>query len=191
MDAIGSLAMASARLRTQEADDTLLRCWQTRSTVWAASCDAVGATLLLDAFHACLEHVDAAARLLVLDEGAEAALAEAARRGVGEHVECIRDGAAARKAALLAADALVVCGGTAATVLDAFAVGTPVTGARSAAVAYAADAAALVWDAQPPAAGLIACTVERLRADASLRSMLRARGHARVSSLATASDSPA
>ncbi|HEU4662977.1 MAG TPA: hypothetical protein VFS55_02980, partial [Dokdonella sp.] len=120
MDAIGSLAIASARLRTQEADDALLRCWQTRSTVWAASCDADGAPLLLDAFHAFLLHVDAASRLLVLDGGGEAALAEAERRAVGAHVERIRDGAAARKAALLAADALVVCGGTAATVLDAF-----------------------------------------------------------------------
>lgn len=192
MDAsASSLAAASGRLRTQEADDALLRRWQTRSTVWAASCDDAGVPLLLDAFDACLAHVDAAARLLVLDHGGEAVVAEAQRRGVGAHVEYVRDGAGARKAALLAADALVACGGTVGTVLDALAVGTPVTGIDAGAAAHVAGVAALLWRMDDSAAGLIACTIERLRADASLRSLLRARGHARVSSLAASSRSSA
>ena len=192
MDALASLAEASGRLRTQAADDALLRRWQTRATVWAASCDAAGSPVLLDAFDACLSHCDAAARLLVLDPGAEAAVAAAASsRGIDAHVECVGDAADARKAALLAADALVVCGGGAAFVLDALAVGTPVTGVECAATMDAAGDAALLWRAGDPAAELIAATVERLRGDAPLRARLRARGHARISRIAAPSESPA
>jgi len=193
MSALASLAAASGRLRTQAADDALLRRWQTRATVWAASCDAAGASVLLDAFHACLSHCDAAARLLVLDPGAEAAVSAAAEaRGIGAHVECVGAGADARKAALLAADALVVCGGSAAFVLDALAVGTPVTGVGCAAATDAGGDATLLWRAGEPAAvELIAATVERLRADARLRARLRARGHARVSGIAASPESPA
>lgn len=190
-DAIAALAAASRRLRTQVPDDALLRSWQTRSTVWAASCDDAGVDVLLDAFDACLSHCDRAARLIVFPPHAEAVAAAAARRGIGPHVQCVDAAPAVRKAALLAADALVVCGSDGAIVLDAWALGTPVTGTDSGLDARAGGDAALLWPAHEHAAELIASTVERLRADASLRALLRARGNMRLSRLVAAGGSPA
>lgn len=184
MDALAALAAASRRLRTRVPDDAFLRSWQTPSTVWVASCDAAGVDVLLDAFDACLSHCDAAARLIVFPPQAEAVAAAAARRGIGAHVQGVDDAPALRKAALLAADALVVCGGNGAVTLDALALGTPVTGTDGDGDARAGGDAVLLWPAHERAAELIAGTVERLRADASLRALLRARGNARLSRLA-------
>lgn len=146
---------------------------------------------LFEAFACYLDRCEADARLLVVGsedarlEGYNAALRERVRSlRLEAHIRWLRDvGEDVLKAAYLGADALVSLSrheGFCVPLAEAMALGVPVVALDAGAQAWTLGGAGLVWDSAEPA--LIAASVERLRADAALRSELRERGFARVAS---------
>jgi glycosyltransferase involved in cell wall biosynthesis len=144
---------------------------------------------LLDAFAAYLDRCDARARLVIVgSEDARLASYNAAIHtkvqalDLAAHVRFLRavdDGAL--KAAYLCADALVSLSGHegfCVPLVEAMALGVPVVALDRGAQAWTIGGAGLIWSDPDPA--LIAASVERLREDAALRSLLRERGMARV-----------
>lgn len=144
---------------------------------------------LFEAFACHLDRCQADARLLIV--GSEDARLERYNAAVRErihvlrlepHIHWLRDvDEGTLKAAYLVADALVSLSrheGFCVPLAEAMALGVPVVALDAGAQAWTLGGAGLVWDSADPA--LIAASVERLHADAALRSELRERGFARV-----------
>lgn len=144
---------------------------------------------LFEAFACYLDRCEADARLLVVGsedarlERYNAALRERVRAlRLEPHVHWLHDvDEGVLKAAYLGADAFVSLSrheGFCVPLAEAAALGVPVVALDAGAQAWTLGGAGLVWGSAEPA--LIAASVERLRADAELRSELRERGFARV-----------
>jgi len=144
---------------------------------------------LFSAFACYLDRCEADARLLVV--GSEDARLERYNAALRErvqtlrlepHIHWLRDvDEGVLKAAYLVADALVSLSrheGFCVPLAEAMALGVPVVALDAGAQAWTLGGAGLIWDNAEPA--LIAASIERLRADAELRSELRERGFARV-----------
>jgi hypothetical protein len=129
-----------------------------------------------------LDRCDGGARLIVLARDVDAAGLDAFDEAVAAcafaaHVECLVDADdAAIKAALLSADALLLAAAHGDLVRAAAMLGTPVV---TICAEGFATGAGLAWEA--PDASLLAASVERLRADAGLRAILRERAFAWIS----------
>lgn len=144
---------------------------------------------LVDAFAAYRRAYDQDARLLIVGR-ADPRLAKYTgavrgridQLGLGNAVHFLSDvNDGELKAAYLVADALVSLSeheGFCVPLAEAMALGTPVVGYDAGAVGWTAADAGLIWDETDP--HLYAASVARLRADASLRRLLRERGLARV-----------
>lgn len=144
---------------------------------------------LLDAFALYLDRCEADARLLVvgsrdarLEAYNEALQQRVATLRLSEHVQFLHDvGEDVLKAAYLRADALVSLSGHegfCVPLIEAMALGVPVVARDAGAQAWTLGGAGLLWPDTDPA--VVAASVERLRADARLRSSVRERGFARV-----------
>lgn len=144
---------------------------------------------LFDAFALYLDRCESGARLLVV--GSEDARLERYNAALRErvqalclepHIHWLRDvDEGLLKAAYLGADALVSLSrheGFCVPLVEAMALGVPVVALDAGAQAWTLGGAGLIWDSAEPA--LVAASVERLRADAVLRSELRERGFTRV-----------
>jgi glycosyltransferase involved in cell wall biosynthesis len=183
-------ARAAIDLRIVPADDELLRRWQTPSSIWLTT-DARGCDIasVIEAFGIFLTYCDGAARLLVLRSGEsgirrpaiEPLVAALELTAQVEFVDATNP--SARKAALLAADAFVVAGGTPETCFEAMAMGTPVIGSTPEPT-IPSRVAELWWQGAEPIAALFAASMERVRADAPLRTLLRARASAELERIA-------
>ena len=128
-----SNAELAARLLTTRSDLGALDRWHGPASIWltATTSAAEDTHAVLDAFLLYCERVDEGARMLAVSgmepsgAGAEYLLEAAARAGLGAQVEIVGD-EAARKAAFLSADALVLFADDARAELDALAIGTPI-----------------------------------------------------------------
>lgn len=165
-------------------NEALLARWQSDTANWAVALPARDAPqrLLLDAFALYLDRCDGGARLIVLAHDVPADALQAfrsllARCDHAAHVEClVEPGDADTKSTLLSADALLLADAHGDLVRAAAMLGTPVV--TICAEGFATEAG-LAWEA--PDASLLAASVERLRADAGLRAILRERAFAWIS----------
>jgi glycosyltransferase involved in cell wall biosynthesis len=174
------------------ADLALLERWRDGAANWLAVgriAPNKGHLELLDAFALFLDRCTAEARLLLVGSvDARLARYAAALReridalAIGPRVEWLQDaGEGALKAAYLSADALVSLSGHegfCVPLVEAMALGVPVVARDAGAQGATLGDAGLAWETPEPA--LVAASVQRLREDAGLRSLLRRRGEARV-----------
>lgn len=176
---IETLARAAVKLRLVEASLELLQRWQSPSSAWLLDDGpaSLAADHALEAFESYLSYCDGQSRLLILGTtaapGAVSARAEEEFAGHTEQVDRIN--AAARKAAFLSVDALLLTGNQ-ETALEAMAIGTPVVGEASRAALDLVGSAGLLWNEEPLLAELLAVSIRRVREDATLRATLRERG---------------
>ena len=144
---------------------------------------------LFDAFALYLDRCDADARLLVigardarLERYNDALQAHIGKLQLSSRVQFLQDvDDGVLKAAYLCADALVSLSeheGFCVPLIEAMALGVPVVALDAGAQAWTLGGAGLLWPGVEPS--VVAASVERLRADATLRSDLRERGFARV-----------
>lgn len=178
-----SNAELAARLLTTRSDLGALDRWRGPASIWLTATTSVAedTQAVLDAFLLYCERVDEGARMLAVSgmepsgAGAEYLLEAAARAGLGAQVEIVGD-EAARKAAFLSADALVLFADDARAELDALAIGTPIVLGGPLDERICTADACLAWI--DPTAALVAASVATLRVDPGLRELLRERGFA-------------
>jgi hypothetical protein len=183
MKAVSRVEQA-ALLQTTRADLVMLDGLRGSESVWLTvnPPEPERLAVLFDAlvlYRAC---IDGAARLLVV-AGVDAPpsnqhglVERAAQAGLAVEVEIIVE-PAARKAAFLVADALVLCSPDEQAELDALAIGVPIVRAGPVLARERANGACLAWD--EPTAPLLAASVATLRSNAGLRMQLRERGFVR------------
>ncbi len=184
-------------LATIAANLALLARWQARAACWLVAGDLHTGLPhdVLEAFELYLARCEADARMIVLATGAHEppqALADALQAcAASAQIELHAAQPAVLKAALLAADALILSDAASdpAATLAALELGVPVIGSAAAATAALTGAAALLWAGATPA--LLAASMERVRQDARLRGILRERGFSDWNLRRTASEPPA
>jgi glycosyltransferase involved in cell wall biosynthesis len=180
-----------ARLADVPANTALLQRWQSASANWLTPVPDTQHVLhlLLQAFTTYLDRCDGGARLIMIDDGAAAPAIAALRVAIADsgctpHIELLVDANdACIKAALLSADALLLFDANRPLARDAMVLGTPIVGVGA---PTAVAEAALLW--QDANADLLAASLERLRSDAALRALLRARGFSQAMRVRTDTD---